>query len=170
MTYDPSGRFQLVPQGQLINPGQCAVCNTDRSEKGFVSPQLTFEFYGELYFCEFCAVGMAEAFLAIPHNAAEQLRGTLAEWKKSHGELRGENVMLVKENHELRSAFNALNGTAPSEYVSDESDLPEPSESEDGNGIAGVADDNVEPHEVDGPDDVSPTPISHRRSTSSLSL
>lgn len=170
MTYDPSGRFQLVPQGQLINPGQCAVCSTDRSEKGFVSPQLTFEFYGELYFCEFCSVGMAEAFGALPLNGADKLRETLAEWKKSHGELRSENVMLVKENHELRSAFNALNGTAPSEYVPSESDLPEPAESEDGDGTVSVANDNVEPHEVDGPDDVSPTPNSNRRSAASLPL
>jgi hypothetical protein len=54
-------------------PNQCAICGSSTIGNGFVDPHLDIEFYGSIYFCEFCVIEMASLYGALSAGKAKML-------------------------------------------------------------------------------------------------
>jgi len=100
----PSDRMQLRGVGELLPPGSCIVCGNGNCDKGYISPQVSLEWEGELYLCYYCVVQSAEIFgMMIPEEVAiiEQQNGMLNDQCAA---LRTE----LEENNERIRAYDVV--------------------------------------------------------------
>lgn len=112
-------RIQMRP---VSAPGQCAICGNGQDPKGYVDPQLDFEFWGALIFCSECTAEMAAIYGFISPEVWEDLQGELAIANRNNEQLKEKIEKLEKVIESFNSLFNTHFGsvTGSSNFNTDE--------------------------------------------------
>lgn len=63
-----SSRFHLLSSGQLQLPANCLSCGSSQNNRKYIDLGLAVEFYGSIYFCEFCFSAVAEDLEYVPQG------------------------------------------------------------------------------------------------------
>lgn len=106
---NPSARVQRRGVGELRHPACCALCGNGTSEKGYVDPDIFYDWEGQVYFCYACTVEMAEAIGCLAPDEAEFLTD---QNKELADKLHQANQELTNANSNLSVFYNAVNAVA----------------------------------------------------------
>lgn len=69
-----TSRYHLLESGQLLLPANCSSCGSSQNNRKYVDLGLSIEFYGSIYFCEFCFASVAEDLEYVPLSAHASLQ------------------------------------------------------------------------------------------------
>lgn len=110
-TMETIGRFQLIKGSPPMLPGKCAICGTVDTDREYVDFGFELDYYGVVYFCNFCLAEMVALLGYIPTD----------RWKMIVDEnikLENTNEELQKQNQELKDAINHLSNLISSGSIS----------------------------------------------------
>lgn len=110
---DPSGRIFIIEGSPTALPGKCVVCgSTGCDGRVFVDFGFTIEFYGRVYFCNFCFdeitnyLGyMSPVNVERSELQLESLQQEISDLKEENGNL---NRVLNSSLTDLRSQLDKL--------------------------------------------------------------
>ena len=126
----PSGKVQIISQGDLLPPGNCALCGGSYSEKGFLDFQLYIDLWGQFYICiDNCAGEIIRSVDGAMPSDVLILESQIDEARNIIQRLEAENGKL-KDDIDAVRRFISINTDNPSDlYVpsdlGDEKGTPE---------------------------------------------
>jgi hypothetical protein len=119
METDTSGRVLPIRGGNMMSPAVCLICRRSGSDVDetfadpselFADPQITEDFFGSVYFCRGCALGLAAIFGAKSNEEVMQLEADLLMYKA----ISEEQAVTIKEAHDALTALRRVDERAAS--------------------------------------------------------
>lgn len=99
------GRFHLLESGQLQLPAKCISCGSSQNNRKYIDLEIMVEFFGCIYFCEFCFSSTADDLEFVPKSAHYSLDAQLA---KATAYIQG----LEFQNEAIKRAMAAILATS----------------------------------------------------------
>lgn len=151
------GRYFILDNGPVADPARCGICGYGGRDRKYLDPQLEFEFYGLLIFCEECISSMARLFGYIEPAQAQALEVRVEEAGRELIQLRAATAAM--EAFRVAIGLSPDHGTTsdePSSRPVADSVIAEPVESGSPTAINGAVESRqiAESVSVEGRDDL----------------
>ena len=168
MATTASDKAQLISQGQLLPPGNCALCGSGNSEEGYLDIRLFVEFIGQIYFCVRCVEQFISVIDGLNYEEAAELKSQHLKDTSIILSLREDLKKAENDLRTLRGALDLIGLTVPSDTsVSDSSDATQsPQEDVRDEGVGegeGVSEAGLNDLEVGETESESPEPVKVKR-------
>lgn len=94
--FNSAGRIQPTEYRNLLQPGQCALCNRigRTPDEIFANFSVELEYYGMLYLCQDCCNEVVSFMEGATVGQVADLRAAIREWQKGYDDLFNENQYL----------------------------------------------------------------------------